>query len=91
MVLFPPYALLLLNLLSGGSDQISLVYDGVAKNVGIVSGPLLWISHLTDNARFHSIWVSPWRLEWSPESSLNEASQHTNSISSSSISVLYLC
>jgi len=38
MVLFPPYALLLLNLLSGGSDQISLVYDGVAKNVGIYLG-----------------------------------------------------
>jgi hypothetical protein len=34
MVLFPPYALLLLNLLSGASDQVSLVYTDVAKNVG---------------------------------------------------------
>ena len=41
MVLFPPYALLLLNLLSGGSDQIYLVYDNVAKNVGIVGAILL--------------------------------------------------
>lgn len=63
MVLFPPYALLLLNLLSGAPDQISLAYDNVAKNVGIVSAALLWASHLTDGAYLRSIWVSPWRLE----------------------------
>ena len=41
MILFPPYALLLLNLLSGASDQVSLSYPDVAKNVGTVSAVLL--------------------------------------------------
>jgi hypothetical protein len=52
MVLFPPYALLLLNHLSGASDQISLVYDDVAKNVGIVSAPYFEFFHLTDRPIF---------------------------------------